>query len=144
MTPSNVELLRDQYAVTNERDFERAMSHYADDVVLVIHGEGIRAGTFEGREAVGRWFGEWFSTFDRDARFEIREVAELEDGSLLIAADHHARGRGSGAEVHGTVAWLYRFRDGKIVRVEGNTALQETTPAGALELLRKQVLGSEE
>ena len=132
MTLSNIDVIRDQFAATNERDFERAMSHYAEDVVLVIHGEGIRSGTVAGREATGRWFGEWFSTFDRDARFEIRQITEFEDGSVGIVADHHVRGRASGVEVHGTVAWSYRFRDGKIVRVEGNTALQEmASPRGS-------------
>jgi ketosteroid isomerase-like protein len=125
MPLSNVEVIRDQYAAVNERDFKRAMSHYADDVVLVVIGEGIRTGTFEGREATGRWFGDWFSTFDEDARFEITELAELEDGTVLLVADHHARGRASGVEVHGTVAWLYRLRDGKIVRVEGNTSAED-------------------
>jgi ketosteroid isomerase-like protein len=140
MTLSNIEVIRDQYAATNQRDWERVMSHYAEDVVLVIHGEGIRSGTFDGREATGSWFGEWFGTFDSDACFEIKEIAELEDGSVAVVADHHARGRASGVEVHGTVAWLYRFRDGKIVRVEGNTALQEMAPHEALELLRSQAL----
>lgn len=142
MALSNLEVIRDQYAATNERDFERAMSHYADDVVLVIHGEGIRAGTFEGRDAVGHWFGEWFSTFDRGARFEIREISELRDEEVALVADHHARGKASGVEVHGTVAWLYRLRGGKIVRVEGNRALQDTALDEALKLLRSQALES--
>jgi ketosteroid isomerase-like protein len=144
MARSNVEVIRDQYAATNERDFERAMAHYADDVVLVVHGEGIRAGTFEGREAVGRWFGEWFSTFDRDARFEIRRISELEDGSVALVADHQARGRGSGIELHGTVAWLYRLREGKIVRVEGNTALAQLPADEAWDYLRSQTLNRDE
>ena len=144
MALSNVEVIRDQYAATNERDFERAMSHYADDVVLVVHGEGIRTGRFEGREAVGSWFGEWFSTFDRDARFEIREVRELEDEVVALVADHHARGRASGAEVHGRVTWLYWLHGGKIVRVEGNTDFSSMDPDEAMRLLRSQALGLEQ
>jgi ketosteroid isomerase-like protein len=34
MSQENVEVIRDQYAAVNERDFGRAMGHYADDVVL--------------------------------------------------------------------------------------------------------------
>ena len=36
MSKEDVEVIRDQFAVTNERDFTRAMGHYADDVVLIV------------------------------------------------------------------------------------------------------------
>jgi glutamate-1-semialdehyde 2,1-aminomutase len=115
---SNADVVRDQYAAVNERDWERAMSHYHPDVELVAPRGGIRAGTFRGRDAVGRWFGEWMSTFDEGLHFEITELRELPDGSVEVTADHVARGRASGAEVRSVVAWRYEFRDGRIVRVE--------------------------
>jgi ketosteroid isomerase-like protein len=101
MSQENVEIVLDQYAATNERDFERVMSHYADDVELVAREPWIQTGLFRGREAVGRWFGDWLSTIDRDARFEVKEARELPTGAVLIVADHHTRGRASGVEVHG-------------------------------------------
>ena len=119
MALSDIEVIRDQYAATNERDFARAMSHYADDVVLVVRGQGIRSGTFEGRKATGSWFGDWFRTFDRGAHFEIKELDEREDGSIRLVAEHQATGRASGVQLQGTIVWLYRLRDGKIVYVEG-------------------------
>ena len=115
---SDADVIRDQYAAVNERDWERAMSHYAEDVELVIP-RGLRSGTFRGRDEVGRWFGEWFSSFDRDLHFEITDLVELADGAIELTADHVARGRTSGAEVTQTVVWRYRFRDGRIVHVEG-------------------------
>ena len=127
---SNVEVIRDQYAAVNERDWERAMAHYAEDVVLEVRGVGLRSGTYEGRDAVGLWFGDWFSTFERDAHFKIVELDEREDGSVLLTAFHHARGRGSGVEVEGKVIWLYRLREGKIVRVEGSTTLDSLEDLG--------------
>lgn len=133
MGHSNVEVIRDQYAATNERNWERAMSHYAEDVVLEVRGVGLRSGTFDGRDAVGRWFGDWFDTFERDAHFEITELDEREDGSVLLVADHHARGRGSGVEVEGKVIWLYHLREGKIVRVEGSTTLDSLEDMGLAE-----------
>jgi ketosteroid isomerase-like protein len=72
-------------------------------------------------EAVGAWFGDWFATFDPATRFEISELTQRDDGSVLLIADIHAIVRGSGMEVVGEVIWLYRVRDGKIVRVEGGT-----------------------
>ena len=120
MPSTDVELIRDHYDATNERDFERAMSQYADEVVLVVHS-GLGTGSFEGRDAVGGWFGDWFATFDRDAHFEVTELSERPDGRVLLIADFLGRGRGSGAQAEGTVVWLYRVQDGKIVHVEGGT-----------------------
>ena len=111
----NVEIIRDHYAATNERNFPRAMSHYAEDVVLVIPG-WIHGGTFEGRAAVGEWFGDWFATFDRDAQFEIEEITDLDDASVFLIAKHHASGRASGVEVEQDVVWIYRLRAGRISR----------------------------
>ena len=121
-----MEVIRDQYAAVNERDWGRAMSHYADDVVLEIPGSGLQSGTFKGKEAVGEWFGDWMATFDRDLHFEIRELTRLRDGSLLVIADHRARGKASGVEVEQPIAWRYWFRDGKVIRLWGGfEALEE-------------------
>ena len=132
MSQEDVEVVLDQYAATNERDFRRAMSHYHDDVELVAEEPWLRAGVFKGREAVGGWFGDWFSTFDRDAQFEVKEARELEDGAVLLVAEHRARGRASGVEVHGTVIWVYRLRGGKITRVESFASREEALKAAGL------------
>ena len=39
ISKQNAEIVRDQYAATNERGFGRAMSHYAEDVEMVIPRE---------------------------------------------------------------------------------------------------------
>ena len=118
MSQDNVDVVWDQFAAVNERDFPRAMSHYAEDVLLVVDaGAFLENGTFSGREAVGRWFGNWFGTFEPGYRFEIDEARDLGDSVLLIAT-HSGRGRSSGAEVHGQTGYLYELRDGKIIRAE--------------------------
>jgi ketosteroid isomerase-like protein len=118
MSESDVEVVRDQFEAVNERDFSRAMSYYADDVELVVSPAAfLEAGTFEGREAVGEWFGNWFRTFEPGYRFELEEARDL-GGAVLIVASHHGHGRTSGAEVHGKTAYLYRVRGGRIARAE--------------------------
>jgi ketosteroid isomerase-like protein len=118
MSQENVEVVCDQFAATNERDFERAMSHYADEVELVVHPDAfLEGGTFKGRYAVGQWFADWFTTFEPGYRFEIEEATDLTDVVLLVAS-HHGRGRASGVEVHGQTGYLYTVTDGKIVRAE--------------------------
>jgi ketosteroid isomerase-like protein len=118
MSQENVEVVLDQFAATNERDFARAMSHYAEDVELVVHDDAfIEAGTFRGRDAVGEWFGNWFDTFEPGYHFDIEEARDFGD-LVLLNATHHGRGRTSGIEVHGENGYLYTLSDGKIVRGE--------------------------
>jgi ketosteroid isomerase-like protein len=118
MSQEQVEIVRDQFAATNERDFARAMSYYAEDVELVVHPDAfLDNGRFEGREAVGEWFADWFRTFEPGYSFDIEEALDLDDLVLLVAS-HRGRGRTSGAEVRGRTGYLYRVRDGKIVCVE--------------------------
>jgi ketosteroid isomerase-like protein len=112
-----VEVVRAQFAATNERDFGRAMELYSDDVSMDVRG-GLNPGTFEGKEAVGRWFGDWIGTFEPGYYFEIEEARDLGSGGVFLYASHGGRGRGSGAEVQGKTEYLYRVQEGQIVRVE--------------------------
>jgi ketosteroid isomerase-like protein len=132
MSQENVEVVLDQFAATNERDFPRAMSHYAEDVELVVDREAfLQGGTFKGRDAVGQWFGDWFRTFEPGYRFEIEEARDLGDAVLLVAT-HRGRGRTSGAEVHGETGYLYTVRDGKVVRAELYAGRAEALDAAGL------------
>jgi ketosteroid isomerase-like protein len=119
MSEADVEVIREQYAATNRRDFTRVMDLYADDVVLrVPHLERIQnPGIYEGKEAVGEWFGDWFRTFAHDYHFEIEEIRELARGLIFLSATHGGSGRLSGAPVRSHNAYLYRVRDGKIAEV---------------------------
>ena len=116
MSQHDVDIVLEQFAATNERDWARAMSFYAEDVVLEVHPDAfVERGTFTGREAVGDWFGNWFATFAPGYHFDVTEARDL-GGVVLLVASHHGRGRVSGAEVRGETAYLYTVRDGTIVR----------------------------
>jgi ketosteroid isomerase-like protein len=113
-----VDVLREQFAATNERDFTRAMTYYADEVVLVVEEGFLNTGTFEGKEAVGEWYGDWFRAFGRDYRFEIQEIRELKPGLVFMTATYGGSGRASGARVDDQRSYLYRVEDGKITRIQ--------------------------
>jgi ketosteroid isomerase-like protein len=132
VSQADVDLVLEQFEAVNERNFARAREIYADDVVLIVPGEGIQAGTFEGKMAVGEWFGDWFSTFDRDYRFEIDEARELPEGPIFLHARHGGRGRLSGAEVSGENAYLYRVSEGKVRRVGFFATREEALQAASL------------
>ena len=113
-----IDVVLEQFAAVNERDFARAMELYADDVTLFASpASGIKAGVFEGKEAVGEWFGDWFRMFAHGYRFEIEEAHELRDGVILLAAKHGGQGRLSGVEVGGETGYLYRVHDGLVSQV---------------------------
>jgi hypothetical protein len=42
-----------------------------------------QAGEFKGRDAAVAWFADWFSSFDRDAHFDVKEMTELPGGAVL-------------------------------------------------------------
>jgi len=129
MSKTDVDTVVDQFAATNERDFPRAMSYYAEDVVLVVSdGWGITAGRYEGKTAVGEWFGDWFRQFADDYRFEIIEARDLGGGVVFLDVKHGGSGRASGAAIGSESGYLYRVVDGRITQVQ-----LFTTPAEALE-----------
>jgi ketosteroid isomerase-like protein len=126
------ELVREQFAATNDRDFERAMAFYADDVVLVVNEGFLNTGTFSGKERVGEWFGDWFRAFGPDYSFEITEAEVLHPGLAYLFAVYGGSGRASGVEVSGQSAYLYRVEDGKITRVQLFPTREEAMEAASL------------
>jgi ketosteroid isomerase-like protein len=94
------------------------MSYYAPDVVLVVEEGFLNTGTFEGKEAVGQWYGDWFRAFSTDYRFEIEEIRELEPGLVFMTAAYGGSGRASGAKVTDRRSYLYRVEGGKITRIQ--------------------------
>jgi ketosteroid isomerase-like protein len=129
MPAGDVDVVREQFEATNARDFERAMRLYAEDVVLVVDSDAfLNSGTFEGREAVGGWFADWLTSYERGYHFNIEEARDL-GGVVLLVASHGGRGRSSGAEVHGQTGYLYGLCDGKIARVELYAGREEALDA---------------
>ena len=95
------------------------MGIYSEDVVLVVGpGWGITAGTYEGKPAVGEWFGDWFRQFADDYHFEITEARALGGGGVLLIVEHGGHGRTSGVAVARESGYIYRVAGGKIVRVQ--------------------------
>ncbi len=133
MSQPDVDVVLDQFAAVNERDFERAMDRYAEDVRLFASpASGPKAGVFEGKEAVGEWFGDWFRTFAPGYRFEVEEARELDSGVIFIFATHGGKGRMSGAAVRGETGYLYRVRKGMISQVGFYAGREEALEAAAL------------
>jgi ketosteroid isomerase-like protein len=134
MSEENVAVVVGVFEAVNRRDFAAVMDAYADDIVLGFHGD-VKAlaagGGAVGKKAVGEWFGDWFSQFGSDYRFEIEEPRDLGDRVLLVAT-HHARGRASGVPVTLRAAWIYALRDSKVVRCDAYSTEAEALEAAGL------------
>jgi ketosteroid isomerase-like protein len=114
----NVEIVRGHFEDTNARRFDEAMRKYDPNVELVVSEDvAVDPGTYHGADAVGEWFGGWFRMFAHGYQLDIAEVIPIDD-SVVVAVDHHAVGRRSGAEVATRYYNAYWIRDGKIVRLE--------------------------
>jgi len=109
------------------------MDLYPEDVTLTVAADtGPNPGVYEGKEAVGEWFGDWFRSFAPGYRFEIQEARELDGGVIFLFATHAGRGRVSGVEVTGETGYLYRVLAGKISQVGFFSGREEALEAVSL------------
>ena len=99
-------------------EISQVTADYAEDGVLEADPTGEQAhpdaGTFRGRETIGRWIDNWFSSFG-SYRFEVEESIESGE-SAFMTIRHVARGEASGVDVEIRVYHAVTVRDGLIVR----------------------------
>ena len=131
MPESELSVIREMYRAVNEGDWDRSIELWAQDAVLEVPVGGVNPGVFEGRDRIVKWFTDWFTTFAEGATFELSELSELEDGSILAISEHRARGRGSGVEVTAVVVWRDYVEHGKIVRQIAHNDREEAIAAAS-------------
>jgi ketosteroid isomerase-like protein len=133
MSHEAVEIVREMYEHMNRRNWAAIRAALDEEVVLVVHESvGPEAGTFRGREAVGRWFGDWFLAFGKDYRFELEEARSVGD-RVIVVARHHGHGRSSGADVEQVNAQVFRLHEGKVAQMELYGSRSEARKAVGLE-----------
>jgi len=109
-------IVQGHFDAASRGDFAAVLDAFDEDVVLVVR-EVFGAGTFRGRDVVGKWFGDWFRSFADGYCFEIEEIRGVGERVSVVAC-HHGRGRASGVELERTWPYAYTVRSGKIVRIE--------------------------
>jgi ketosteroid isomerase-like protein len=131
MSQANVDLLRRFFDAANRRQFREVMAMYADDVELVVSDAWVNGGTYEGRDAVGRFFGDWYRTFDGGPHFDLRDVRDAGD-AVAVAAQATARGGFSGIELTTEYFYVYSVRDGQISHVQFYETWRQALEAAGL------------
>jgi ketosteroid isomerase-like protein len=131
MPPEHVERLRayletfDSEALSRgEVDFAHLTSDvtYADEV-LPDHAGAV----YRGRREIGRAGQEWLEPFDEHS-IELERFSEV--GECVVSVHRfRARAQHTGIEFDAPVAWLFRFRDGKVAHWHAYSSEEEALEA---------------
>ncbi|MEK6328459.1 MAG: nuclear transport factor 2 family protein [Actinomycetota bacterium] len=135
--PDTAATVREHLERIQRGDIAPAILDYAEDAVLeaaeVGEAGSLLTGTFRGRDAIGRWIEEWFSSFEGGSyRFEVEESIK-EGDRLYLTLYHTARGEASGADVANRIHHVFTVRDGLIVRHEFSTKREAMLRAAGVE-----------
>jgi ketosteroid isomerase-like protein len=125
MSAENVELARNAVLAFNRRDVPALVDLTTDDFQWVTWTGTVEPTVYHGADGLASYF--------RDAdvwevlNLDVQEFRDLSD-RVLVAGTFHARGGGSGAEIHAPYFSAFFVSGGKLARV-----LSFRTEAEALE-----------
>jgi ketosteroid isomerase-like protein len=130
MSEENVEIVRSALA-SFDRSLDGAAEFWDSEIDWrAIEGAPDDIGVFKGHEAMRRYYGQWYETFD-----EIQvETEELIDAGDQVAAVLRVLGRmkGSDANIDMRLGVVYTVRDGLIVRGREYASRAEALVAAGL------------
>jgi ketosteroid isomerase-like protein len=114
MGEESVALAKDAVAAFNRRDVPALAAMVGDDFEWVTWTGTVQFAVYRGAEGLASYF--------RDAdvwqvlNLEVREYRDLGD-EVLVVGTFHARGGGSGVEIHAPYYSAFFIRGGKLARV---------------------------
>lgn len=130
MSAENVEVVRRALAAM-DRSLDGVAEFWAPDIDWrAIEGALDDIGVFKGHDAMRRYYGEWYETFESiDAQIE-----ELVDGGEHVVAILRVAGqmKGSDAKIDMRLGIVYTVKDGLIVRGREYASREEALAAVGL------------
>ena len=131
MSEENVEVVRSALA-SFDRSLDRVAEFWDPEIDWrAIEGAPDDIGVFKGHEAMRRYYGQWYDTFD-DIQVETEEL--LDAGEQIVAMVRAVgRMKGSGANIDMRLGIVYTVRDGLIVRGREYPSREEALEAAGLE-----------
>ncbi len=110
----NAELVRSIYADWGRGDFSSAV--WADPEIEFAFVDGPEPGSWSGRPAMAKRYGEWLSGWI-DFRAELEELIVVDSSRVLALVHNSARGRVSDVKMdQRSVANLFEINSGKVTR----------------------------
>jgi ketosteroid isomerase-like protein len=130
VSQENVEIVRRGWEAFNRGD-PAFLADFAEDAEFEEDSAFPEAAVFRGREQIMGYI-TGFQEQMRDHRFEVEKVHDLGD-QVLALLHETARGASSGIDVDQRPAFLFHFRDGRIVRMRAYLDRAEAFRAVGLE-----------
>ncbi|SRR6266513_1004452 len=114
--PDNVELIESLWDDFGRGDLDKVARALADRGEVVFPANLPWGGSYEGPEAFAGVLAEIVGSF-ADFKAKPEMVLGADDDHVVVVAEIRARSK-TGTRLEIRVAWVYRLRDGKIVRAE--------------------------
>jgi ketosteroid isomerase-like protein len=125
MSQENVEIARNAVLAFNRRDVPALVELTTDDFQWVTWTGTVEPTVYHGADGLASYFRD--SDVWEVLNLDVQEFRDLSD-RVLVAGTFHARGGGSGAEIHASYFSAFFVSRGKLARV-----LSFRTEAEALE-----------
>jgi ketosteroid isomerase-like protein len=134
MSDENLELVYRGVDAMNRRDLDEILDLVTDDFewfAAFTGGGPLEGPVYRGKGDLTRYLGQMAITWS-ELEFEIESLRDHGD-RVLVLANVHAVGRGSGVRLEQQFAAVYEIRDGKIARGWNCRDLAEAQHAAGLE-----------
>src|SRR5690242_4586169 len=116
MSQENVAWMRRFFELYNRREIDSWVGMLATDLEWHVDPEDPDTTVHRGLEAVKRYVLSWAEMMD--ATVDVREVFEAGDDQAVAWTRIEVRGGMSGAAVGQDLAFIFKLRDGLVVRVQ--------------------------
>jgi ketosteroid isomerase-like protein len=117
MSDENVEFVRRRFASALEDDWETALDMLHPDVEIHDFDMPDAGGIYRGHEGYRAWVLQWLESWET-TRVEDAEFRAAGAEGVLVLFRLVAKGAHSGLELERDDAVLYRFRRGRIARID--------------------------
>ena len=110
------------YQAFNRHDLKAVLANFADDVTFIFPGDVRASGVHSGKEAVARWFEQFFAQFPT-LRFTVRRVAVANlfdmtgDNVVVTRWDVEVVNR-DGLQGHNSGVTVTTLRQGKAIHIQ--------------------------
>jgi ketosteroid isomerase-like protein len=125
-TPDLVELLRRRVKAVDRGDIDAMTSFLASDAVWDSTPMGMEV--YDGREAIRRFFGDWWSAYET-YQAEVEEILDLGEEVTFAVVIFKARPIGSSGEVRLRYGVITEWVEGVVVRDTNYTDIDEARAA---------------
>ena len=130
MSQENVERIERLFKLYNRREIDAWVGMMAPDLEWHVDPEDPDTTVHRGPEAAKRYALSWAELMD--ATIVVREIFEASDDQVVAWTRIEWRGGVSGAQAAQDLAWVFKLRDGLVVRVQETQDKREALEAVGL------------